>query len=403
MSSFKDLVRLHLTGKPVNVAERSGDAPFILEGEEFNLFWHEATVPVSSLPDPSGYEIYPDKLVQFTGLTPQVLRLITETSPLLFSVDNAECHLLDGAHRLTMLSRAGVKDATVLLGSTQNPHGAADAAYAAAAAAGDLDEGRMLLRDYARARGFVQEWFHGGTATTDFKPDSRGNFLSGTLSHAYTYADQYPTKDSAIVPVMVNPGRILDLTDPAQYEACGLVPTATLTNNPSLALRLPGLGFNDSVISFAKAQGFDSIKFFDSNASNKGSYESLVVFDPARLLVGPNFTNTVDYYDHKLVEGTFRRDSQGALIPLSTLVNEFPGTRDVDAELAEELRSRGEEISNYHDALSRLSNGERLFVFHEMDEEPTEVLSAAMFHGYAVDRMLALPAQEVEQADAPRP
>lgn len=403
MTSSRDLVRLHLTGKPVNVMERSGDAPFILEGEELNLFWHEATVPLSALPDPSEYEIYADKLVQFSGLSPQLLQLVTATSPLLFGIDNAECHLLDGAHRLTMLSRAGVKDATVLLGSSQNPYGAADAAYAAAAAVGDLNEGRMLLRDYARARGFVQEWFHGGTVTTNFNPDSRGSFLSSTISHAYTYADQYPTADSAIVSVMVNPGRTLDLTDPVQFEACGLVPATTLTDNPSLALRLPGLGFNDDVISFAKARGFDSIKFFDSNASNKGSYESLAVFDPARLLVGPNLTKTADYYDHKLIEGTFRKDAQGTLIPLSALVNEFPGTRDVDAELAEQLRSRGEEISNYHDALSRLSNGERLFVFHEMDEEPFEVLSATMLHGYAIDQMLALPAQEVEQADAPRP
>lgn len=56
-----------------------------------------------------------------------------------------------------------------------------------------------------------------------------------------------------------------------------------------------------------------------------------------------------------------------------------------------ELRTRGESVASVMDAERRFSNGERLFVMHEMGEEPAEAPGISDIHGYTADQIMALP------------
>ena len=55
-----------------------------------------------------------------------------------------------------------------------------------------------------------------------------------------------------------------------------------------------------------------------------------------------------------------------------------------------DLRRVGETISSADEAERRFSNGDRIFAFHEMDDEPHEVTSIEELNRYAPDRLLAV-------------
>jgi|GEM_PF-4824478 len=63
---------------------------------------------------------------------------------------------------------------------------------------------------------------------------------------------------------------------------------------------------------------------------------------------------------------------------------------------AQELKRRGLEIQSSIDALTRWSDGERIFAFHEQGDEPHEVRSLEELNSYAPDQLIALPAQDQE-------
>lgn len=65
---------------------------------------------------------------------------------------------------------------------------------------------------------------------------------------------------------------------------------------------------------------------------------------------------------------------------------------------ARELKRRGEEIRSSIDALTRWSDGERIFAFHEQVDEPHEVRTLEELGSYASDQLMALPVQEQEPA-----
>jgi len=60
-------------------------------------------------------------------------------------------------------------------------------------------------------------------------------------------------------------------------------------------------------------------------------------------------------------------------------------------DLEELLQQYGEPVKSFMDAERRFSNGERIFAFHELDEQPTEVHDIAMLRNYTEDQLLALP------------
>lgn len=68
--------------------------------------------------------------------------------------------------------------------------------------------------------------------------------------------------------------------------------------------------------------------------------------------------------------------------------------RPVSATEHKLLRQRGEPVASLLDAQRRFSDGERLFVFHEMEETPSEVTSVLDLAGYVADQVVALPAPE---------
>jgi hypothetical protein len=55
-----------------------------------------------------------------------------------------------------------------------------------------------------------------------------------------------------------------------------------------------------------------------------------------------------------------------------------------------DLEEVGEIIKSSMDAERRLSNGDRIFAFHEMDDEPHEIFNVEELTGYAPDRLLAV-------------
>jgi len=55
------------------------------------------------------------------------------------------------------------------------------------------------------------------------------------------------------------------------------------------------------------------------------------------------------------------------------------------------LRKHGQPVGSSLDAQRRFSDGDRIFLFHDMDEQPTEVTSVEQLRSYAPDQMLALP------------
>ena len=70
-------------------------------------------------------------------------------------------------------------------------------------------------------------------------------------------------------------------------------------------------------------------------------------------------------------------------------------------QLNDELREHGQEIVSHLDAQSRWADGERIFAFHEQDEQPHQVRSLAELESYAPDQLLALPALAQEQEAKP--
>ena len=62
-----------------------------------------------------------------------------------------------------------------------------------------------------------------------------------------------------------------------------------------------------------------------------------------------------------------------------------------------DLEEVGEPVSSIMDAERRMAAGDRIFVAHEMDEEPFEVFNVGDLKGYTYDQMLAVPQGVAEE------
>lgn len=55
------------------------------------------------------------------------------------------------------------------------------------------------------------------------------------------------------------------------------------------------------------------------------------------------------------------------------------------------LRKHGEEVLSHIDAERRLSDGDRIYAFHEQGGEPMEITSVSQLKNYGPDLLMALP------------
>lgn len=65
-----------------------------------------------------------------------------------------------------------------------------------------------------------------------------------------------------------------------------------------------------------------------------------------------------------------------------------------------DLEAVGEPVKSTMDAERRMAAGDRIFVAHEMDEEPFEIFNVDDLKGYTYDQMLAVPADMSESSDS---
>lgn len=74
---------------------------------------------------------------------------------------------------------------------------------------------------------------------------------------------------------------------------------------------------------------------------------------------------------------------------------EIDQDRELEMEpISENELMNGEQIVSMQDAETRLSNGERIFIGHEMDEKPFEITSVEQLKGYSPDQMITVPRKE---------
>jgi len=64
-----------------------------------------------------------------------------------------------------------------------------------------------------------------------------------------------------------------------------------------------------------------------------------------------------------------------------------------------DLEHVGERVVSVMDAERRLAHGDRIFAFHEMDEEPFEIHNVGELAGYDTEQLLAVPQSVAEEAD----
>lgn len=86
-----------------NIEERSTDAPFILEGEEFELEWREILFPPAALPTARV-----ERPRDFTELQQHEAGALTLRCPPLVLVAPTEFQILDGWHRIAVAQLQGV-------------------------------------------------------------------------------------------------------------------------------------------------------------------------------------------------------------------------------------------------------------------------------------------------------
>jgi hypothetical protein len=65
-----------------------------------------------------------------------------------------------------------------------------------------------------------------------------------------------------------------------------------------------------------------------------------------------------------------------------------------------DLEAVGKPVKSTMDAERRMAAGDRIFVAHEMDEEPFEILNVDDLKGYTYDQMLAVSADMSESSDS---
>ena len=76
--------------------------------------------------------------------------------------------------------------------------------------------------------------------------------------------------------------------------------------------------------------------------------------------------------------------------------NQNIGTAEKE-ETPKDLESKGVQVESNLDAKTRFSNGERIFAFHEQDEQPTELRSVEQMDKYAPDQLLAYKQEAVSE------
>lgn len=90
--------------------------------------------------------------------------------------------------------------------------------------------------------------------------------------------------------------------------------------------------------------------------------------------------------------------AQSGGFPSATAVALQKSLRPVSQATKTLLRKRGEGVASALDAQRRFDAGERLFVFHEQADEPSEARSVLDLEGFTPDQIMALPFPQAEAA-----
>jgi hypothetical protein len=88
-----------------------------------------------------------------------------------------------------------------------------------------------------------------------------------------------------------------------------------------------------------------------------------------------------------------------------TVPNCVPAKESVEEDVNDDmpdLEQEGEPVKSIEDAERRMAAGDRIFAFHEMDEEPFEIVNVGDLAGYTYDQLLVVPADMAESSDSKR-
>ena len=101
--------------------------------------------------------------------------------------------------------------------------------------------------------------------------------------------------------------------------------------------------------------------------------------------------------DRKVARITFKNRALTQNVKTSDLTKLGQGV--AEGKNMPDLEHVGERVVSVMDAERRLAHGDRIFAFHEMDEEPFEIHNVGELAGYDAEQLLAVPQSVAEEAD----
>ena len=135
--------------------------------------------------------------------------------------------------------------------------------------------------------------YHGGLKFDAFRgaPDSGAHYVSEDLDVAQGFASQYPKEEAEIKPLYLKAENILDLRDPEVFKKwTGYEPRegfSELGIKFDMARNNTALRSGGAVLEKAKASGYDSVRFYDTDVMNKGFSTSYTFLAPAQVKAAP--------------------------------------------------------------------------------------------------------------------
>ncbi len=198
-----------------------------------------------------------------------------------------------------------------------------DAAYLAAVRRGDMGAAAAILDRVARAAGYAGPWYHGGTVENSFAGGG-GPFPHFYLTEcpdvAAGYADQFSPREGRIAVLYAREGRVLDMTDQAAFwRWAGPVGDRYFSEGRNMAAT-GAFRSGSPLIRRARDEGYDAIRFYDTDVYNRGSVPALLLFDPRRAKLAPRGIGQAPgatWWGREVRDGTVATDDSGELIPPS--------------------------------------------------------------------------------------
>jgi len=196
-----------------------------------------------------------------------------------------------------------------------------DIAYLDAVAAGDLRTACSILHAAAKAAGYQGPFWHGGTVQDKFRddPEAKAHYVSEEIDAAATYAAQYPPGEGTIKPIYLKLNSTLDLTEPEAFRKWVGEPREQFST-PGYRMLADGFGSGAPILDRIREMGYDSVRFYDTDASNRGCAPSIAFFNADAARMGPRDFEIIHgpaYWDYTIEDGTVMMSPTGQVIPPS--------------------------------------------------------------------------------------